>query len=159
MQKYLHVRFFLMSLRCIIILVYFDSFSVLWTCSRCVCSTEYWFADFIDQFSLWSVLFGCHICLTPSYSFTQLPVNILIRSVFDYVQRAWYSSLGSFTLSAAASGHQRQTRPVNSTHCRPHPHRKPETGARKFSFPKGGVQQGCQSLLYGSGCAHHTQQR
>lgn len=87
------------------------------------------------------------------------PVMILIMCVFVYLQGAWYSNLGSFTLPAPAAGHQRETRPVNSPCSRPHPYRQPETRARQLSFPEGGIQHGSESLLYGSGCANHTQHR
>lgn len=84
---------------------------------------------------------------------------VCLLLVCVYSQGAWYSGLGSVTLPAAAAGHQRETRPIDSARRRPHPHRQPETRARKLSFPEGGVLPGCQGLLYGSGYANHKQQR
>lgn len=91
--------------------------------------------------------------------------SILLRweycwlSVFVRTQGARCSGLGSFAVPAPAAGHQRQTRPDGFA-CRwPHPHRQPETRARKLSLPEGGILPGRASLLHGSERANHPQRR
>lgn len=118
----------------------------------------------IDLNHLWEInvfSVGFYKTLDPKF-FALVMILIMcmfVFFVFGYTQGAWYSSLGSFTLPAPAAGHQRETRSVNSAHRRPHPHRQPETRARKLSFPEGGILPGRQSLLYGPGYANHTLQR
>lgn len=79
--------------------------------------------------------------------------------VFVHTQGARCSGLGSFAVPAPAAGHQRQTRPADFARRWPHPHRQPETRARKLSLPEGGILPGRSSLLHGPERAKHPQRR